>query len=134
LGDQPSQEYYGGCSASLSLQSLTSPTDLIIQLLPGFVAAVRLPIFFVFLASILAAQMFLAVPVEQSSSGNEPFSDLWKSFLGMYQIFTVATRKEGKWHQFIIAVFGLYLTLLCIGFYPGSNRRNVLRGKPATTF
>lgn len=43
----------------------------------------------VFLASVLATQMFKTSPLENSVTLQElPFSDMWKSFLGMYQIFT----------------------------------------------
>jgi hypothetical protein len=42
----------------------------------------------VFLAAILATQMFKIPLTKEVNLEEEPFSDLWKSFLGMYQIFT----------------------------------------------
>lgn len=43
----------------------------------------------VFLASILATQMFITPLIQNKVTLDDvPFSDAWKSFLGMYQIFT----------------------------------------------
>jgi hypothetical protein len=36
----------------------------------------------------MATQLFASVAVQGETFQDEPFSDLWKSFLGMYQIFT----------------------------------------------
>jgi hypothetical protein len=48
---------------------------------------------------VLATQTFKALPLKEVALEDEPFSDLWKSFLGMYQIFT------GKdWTKLLYAV------------------------------
>ncbi|KAF2827057.1 hypothetical protein CC86DRAFT_350319 [Ophiobolus disseminans] len=42
----------------------------------------------VFLSSVLATQLFAPIGRGRGMSEDEPFSNLWKSFFGMYQIFT----------------------------------------------
>jgi hypothetical protein len=44
--------------------------------------------------------------------------------------YILATRKEGKWQNFIIATFVFHLLLLCVDFYPSIDRWELIRGKP----
>jgi hypothetical protein len=69
----------------------------------------------VFLAAVLATQMFKVLPTTEVDFELEPFSDLWKSFLGMYQIFTgedwtkllytVTQRESGQKMGWVGAIF-----------------------------
>jgi hypothetical protein len=69
----------------------------------------------VFFSSVLATQLFVQIDLERGVAADEPFSDLWKSFLGMYQIFTgedwtqqlyaVTQRDSGTYMGWIGAIF-----------------------------
>lgn len=72
---------------SIILQMLIDPVDGIISLLPSSVAALWLPLSSGLLG-ICAGNANIQSPSSKEVLTDEPFSDLWKSFLGMYQIFT----------------------------------------------
>jgi hypothetical protein len=68
-----------------------------------------------FLVSVLATELFKATSPKEAGVQSQPFSDLWVSFLGMYQIFTgedwtkhlyaVTERDSGQRSGWIGAIF-----------------------------